>query len=305
MIKKKTYGVFLLLCLITVLSISGCENVKLDAETGSSSLYIQESAEAGILSGENSDEPYIVLNDNVPTFSEDEITTFSFEQYSELDDLGRCGPAQACIGLDLMPTEERGSIGHVKPSGWHLAKYDVVDGKYLYNRCHLIGYQLSGENANEKNLITGTRYLNVDGMLPFENQVADYVKETGNHVMYRVIPVFEGDNLVADGVRMEAYSVEDSGEGISFNVFVYNKQPGVVIDYGTGDSYLGETEQISESGGKQETSERYVLNTGTMRFHLPDCDSADQMKEENREDYKGTRQQLIEDGYAPCGKCKP
>lgn len=183
---------------------------------------------------------YVELNDNVPDFSEDEITTESFEEYSELDSLGRCGTAFACVGKDIMPTVERGAIGMIKPSGWHTVKYNNVDGKYLYNRCHLIGYQLTGENANVKNLITGTRYLNIEGMLPFENIVADYVQNTNNHVMYRVTPIFEGDNLVASGVQMEAFSVEDNGEGISFNVYCYNSQPDITIDYATGDSWLKE-----------------------------------------------------------------
>lgn len=185
-----------------------------------------------------SPDAYVVVNDNVPEFTEEDITSKAYEFYSELDSLNRCGYAMACVGRELMPTEERGSIGQVKPSGWHTVKYDFVDGKYLYNRCHLIGFQLTGENANEKNLITGTRYMNVEGMLPFENMVADFVKETGEHVLYRVTPVFEGDDLVAKGVQMEALSVEDNGESISFNVFVYNKQPGVAIDYATGESKL-------------------------------------------------------------------
>ena len=178
------------------------------------------------------------INDNVPDFPEDDFTTDSFESYSDLDNLGRCGVAYAKIGQDLMPTEKRGSIGQVKPSGWHTQKYDNVDGKFIYNRCHLIGYQLAGENANPKNLITGTRYLNTTGMLPFENEVNDYVDETDNHVLYRVTPVFEGDDLVASGVLMEAYSVEDEGGGVQFCVYCYNVQPGVVIDYATGDSRL-------------------------------------------------------------------
>lgn len=181
---------------------------------------------------------YVIINDNIPEFDESEYTTESFEIYSELDSLGRCGVAYANICQEIMPTEERGEIGSIKPTGWHTVKYDIVDGKYLYNRCHLIGYQLAGENANEKNLITGTRYLNIEGMLDFENEVADYVEETGNHVLYRVTPIFEEDNLLASGVQIEAYSVEDNGEGICFNVYCYNAQPGVTIDYETGDSEL-------------------------------------------------------------------
>ena len=196
--------------------------------------------------------PFVSVNDNQPEFSEKDLTTKSFETYSDLDDYGRCGVAYANVGQDLMPTEERGSIGKVKPSGWHTVKYDIVDGKYLYNRCHLIGYQLTAENANERNLITGTRYLNVDGMLPFENMVADYVKETGNHVLYRVTPVYEEDNLVASGVQMEAMSVEDEGDGILFNVFCYNVQPGISIDYETGESCL-DTKEVSASDTEDES----------------------------------------------------
>lgn len=184
------------------------------------------------------DQPYVTVNNNIPEFDQSDYKTDPFETYSELDELGRCGVAFANICIDIMPTEERGEIGMVKPSGWHTVKYDVVDGKYLYNRCHLIGYQLAGENANPKNLITGTRYLNVEGMLPFENEVADYVKESNNHVLYRVTPIFKGNDLVASGVQMEAYSVEDNGKGICFNVYCYNVQPGVEIDYTSGESWL-------------------------------------------------------------------
>lgn len=184
---------------------------------------------------------YVEINHNKPTFTNDEITTESYESYSDLDDLGRCGVAEACIGTDIMPTEKRGQIGQVKPSGWHTVKYpEYISDNYLYNRCHLIGYQLTGENANEKNLITGTRYLNVTGMLPFENEVTDYIKETDNHVMYRVTPLFVDDELVARGVYMEAYSVEDNGAGISYNVYCFNVQPNITIDYATGDSHVTE-----------------------------------------------------------------
>ena len=184
-----------------------------------------------------SGEPYVTIQNNQPDFDEGDLTTEAFETYSELDYLGRCGVAYANVCLEIMPTEPRGEIGQVKPTGWHTVKYDCVDGKYLYNRCHLIGYQLAGENANRQNLITGTRYLNVTGMLPFENMVDDYVDETGNHVLYRVTPIYSGTNLVADGVQMEALSVEDGGEGVCFSVYVYNVQPGITIDYTTGDSW--------------------------------------------------------------------
>lgn len=179
---------------------------------------------------------YVIVNDNVPYFNEEDYELTSFEKYSDLDYLGRCGIAFANIGIELMPTEKRTSIGSIKPTGWHTIKYDHIDGKYLYNRCHLIGYQLTGENANKNNLITCTRSMNTKGMLQFENQVADYIKRTNNHVLYRVTPVFEGNNLLATGVEMEAYSVEDNGEGIKFNVFVYNIEDGVIIDYSTGES---------------------------------------------------------------------
>lgn len=184
---------------------------------------------------------YVIINDNEPQFAPEDLTREAYEYYSPLDPLGRCGYAMACVGIETMPTQERGSIGQVKPSGWQTVKYDFIDGKYLYNRCHLIGYQLTGENANEQNLITGTRFLNVSGMLPFENMIADYIKETGNHVIYRVTPVFYGDELVARGVQIEAYSVEDDAEGICFNVYAYNNQPGVTIDYLTGESSLDTT----------------------------------------------------------------
>ena len=183
-------------------------------------------------------EPYVILNDNMPLFTQEEYTTEAYENFSEQDWLGRCGPAMACIGTELMPIEERGSIGQVKPSGWHTVRYDIVDGKYLYNRCHLIGYQLTGENDNEKNLITGTRYMNVEGMLPFENMVAAYIKYTGRHVLYRVTPVYEGNNLLASGVTIEGYSVEDAGGGICFYIYVHNVQPGIEIDYTNGESCL-------------------------------------------------------------------
>lgn len=228
-IKKRRFlpVFFLSLCLC----LAGCEPIDIPGltELRQPPVALEELPEYG-------GKPYVEINGNKPEFEDGEMTEKSFERYSELDFLGRCGAAYANVGKDLMPKEKRGSIGRIKPSGWHTVKYDNVDGKYLYNRCHLIGYQLTAENANEKNLITGTRYLNVEGMLPFENKVADYIEETGHHVLYRVTPVFEGNNLLADGVQMEAYSVEDKGKGVCFNVFVYNVQPGIRIDYATGDS---------------------------------------------------------------------
>ena len=203
---------------------------------------------------EYSGDPYVVVNNNVPFFSKEDLKAEAFESYGDLDSLGRCTVAYSMVGTETMPTEERGSIGQVKPTGWHAVKYDNVDGKYLYNRCHLIGYQLTAENANVKNLITGTRYLNVQGMLPFENLTADYIKETGNHVLYRVTPVFEGDNLVASGVLMEGESAEDDGEAIQFCVYVYNVQPGIIIDYATGDSRLDD----GTGGSSQSARKTYV-----------------------------------------------
>ncbi len=252
--------------------------------------------------------PYVVINNNVPGLSVYDRSSKYFEKYTSLDSYGRCGVAFACLGLETMPTEERGNIGSVKPSGWQTVKYDCVDGKYLYNRCHLIGFQLSAENANTKNLITGTRYLNVEGMLPFENMVADYIKETGNHVLYRVTPVFSGKELVARGVQIEAYSVEDKGEGISFNVYCYNNQPGITIDYATGNSALeGQTPGGSGSGssGGTVTGTTYILNTGSHKFHYPDCGSANKISAENRGEYTGSREDLIAQGYSPCGNCDP
>lgn len=248
---------------------------------------------------QDTSDAYGIINNNIPDFSDRELTDQAYEYYSELDHLGRCGYTMACIGKELMPTEDRQSIGQIKPTGWRISKYDFVDGKYLYNRCHLIGFQLTGENANEKNLITGTRYMNVDGMLPFENMVADYIRETGNHVLYRVTPVFKGDNLVASGVRMEAKSVEDHGAGILFHVYVYNKQPGVEIDYATGENWLeGDRETYPEEGA-------YVLNVSSKRFHLPSCDAVDTMSKKNKEEYVGSREDLLEQGYVPCGSCSP
>ncbi len=253
--------------------------------------------------------PYVEVNGNQPYFTESDHTTTSFETYAPLDSLGRCGIAYACIGKDLMPTEDRESIGMVKPSGWQTVKYDIVNGKYLYNRCHLIGFQLTGENANELNLITGTRYLNVDAMLLFENMVADYIKETENHVLYRVTPFFLGNNLVASGVYMEAYSVEDEGEGICFNVYCYNAQPGIVIDYANGNSRLATEEEWSSTTTTTAPTDpnamEYILNTRSKKFHLPTCGGADSIAEANRDSFVGNKQTLIDQGYSPCGTCKP
>ena len=266
-IKKITFCTFMLLMLLSAI---GCVNI----EDGQATNNLNESTN-NFLSSSNasatiSDIPaysgkaYIEINENKPNFSASDLTTTSFEKYSPLDELGRCGVAFANVGTDIMPTSERESISSVKPTGWQTVKYDSISGKYLYNRCHLIGFQLTAENANELNLITGTRYLNVDGMLPFENMVADYVKETNNHVLYRVTPVFEGNDLVAKGVQIEAMSVEDNGEGIEFNVFIYNVQPGITIDYSTGNSALGENTIIDGDSLNSNTSNQSDENTSSQ-----------------------------------------
>ncbi len=263
------------------------------------------------------DSPFVLVNDNVPFFQESEYTTEPFETYSNLDSLGRCGVAYANICQELMPTENRESISEIKPTGWHNNPYDFIDGGYLYNRCHLIAFELAGENANKQNLITGTRYFNVTGMLPFENMVADYVKETNNHVLYRVTPMFDSNNLVANGVLMEAYSVEDNGDGIEYCVFCYNVQPGVAIDYATGNNWADGTVAAEEtatatqetetaaSAGTTDESATYILNTSSKKFHKPNCGSVSQMSEKNKQEYTGSRQALIDQGYSPCGNCKP
>ena len=268
---------------------------------------------------EYSGEPYVVINDNTPEFTQAELTTTAFEEYSPLDELGRCGTAEACVGEETMPTEERESISEVTPTGWENEEYDIVDGGYVYNRCHLIGFQLTGENANEENLITGTRYMNTEGMLPFEDMVAEY------------------------GVQMEAESVEDNGEGISFNVYVYNVQPDITIDYATGENWesteeekaaqaaaagnenagadavdtdaagtsalgAGSAGSSNESGAVSSESaeeQNYIINENTDKFHNPDCPGAADTKEKNKREYTGTREELIAEGYEPCGRCKP
>ncbi len=282
-----------ILLTVYVVVMGGCAQNAIWNNTAS----LESEAEA-LVSVENipefAGEAYVVINGNVPYFTEEDYTTESFESYSKLDLLGRCGAAYASIGTDLMPVKEREDIGMIKPSGWHTVKYDCVEKKYLYNRSHLIGYQLTGENANERNLITGTRYMNAQGMLPFENLVADYVKQSENHVLYRVTPIFKGNNLLAEGVLMEGWSVEDNGEGICFNVFVYNVQPGIEIDYATGESRLSDTVQA-----------HYILNTNKKKFHYSTCLSVQDMSEKNKQEYVGDRKNLIMQGYEPCGSCQP
>ena len=344
--KRRTYGFLTGLLLILSVCLTSCGNQGQtdsgkDSNTQSGTKVAAEdhSAEEKGSDSESyvtvddvpaySGEPYVEVNDNQPEFTEEELTTVSYEDYSELDELGRCQLAEACIGQDLMPTEARESISSVKPTGWKNKSYDTVDG-------HLIGFQLTGENANEENLITGTRYMNVEGMLPFEDEVAAYIEETDNHVMYRVTPVFEGDDLVASGVQMQAESVEDDGVGISFNVYVYNVQPYVVIDYKTGENWEGD--EIAEPEGKwadgteadpsdsksdskinaktdsaatskaeaKDTKEQtYILNKNTKKFHKPECSGAKKIKAKNKGEYTGSRQTLIDEGYEPCGNCNP
>lgn len=280
---------------------------------------------------------YVEINGGDPYFTDREITTEAFESYSPLDALGRCGVAFACIGIEIMPTEERDDIASVTPSGWehngisNNNQYDFVENKYVYNRCHLIGFQLAGENDNEKNLITGTRYMNIEGMLPFENMVADYVEDTENHVMYRVTPIYNGYDYVAQGVLMEAWSVEDNGRGICFCIFAYNVQPGVTIDYFSGvnvangeklpeiddddreevgdneDKNDGNEEQDKEDSGSTEPGVEadFVYSVNSTKFHLAGSSCVDRIKEDNRKYFHGTREELIAEGYSPCKICNP
>lgn len=293
--------VFAIIC--AVLMLSSCSQINniyqntVDEKTTNTQTTQTQEQTTELYTGE----AYYTINDNIPQF--DSYTySESFETYGELDSLGRCTTCFANIGPDLMPTEERGAIGSVKPTGWQTTKYDCVDGKYLYNRCHLIGYQLTAENANEKNLITGTRYMNVEGMLPFENEVAEYIRKTENHVLYRVTPDFKGDELVARGVQIEAYSIEDKGKGVCFNVYCYNIQPNIEINYKNGESkYIGTEATSSYTSEKQS----YIVNISTKKFHKPDCTSLKNTKSKNKKSYFGYRESLISNGYSPCGQCKP
>ena len=292
------------------LSMTACswDITDTDADTGVTSSNEVSTSEKEIQLTdipEYDSDSYIVINGNEPFFDESDYTTEAFETYSDLDSLGRCGVAYANICKEIMPTEDRQDINSVTPSGWVQNEYDFVDGGYLYNRCHLIGHQLAGEDANEKNLITGTRCMNVQGMLPFENMVADYIDETDNHVLYRVTPIYDGNDLVASGVLMEAWSVEDSGDGVCFNVYCYNVQPGVEIDYSTGDNWESASSENSTTAADSNDNSTYILNTKTRKFHDPDCSSVDDMSEANKETYSGSRDDLIDQGYEPCGRCNP
>ena len=269
-----------------------------------------------------SGQPSVEVNGNIPFFTEGDIARGPFEEFSKLDPLGRCGAAFARLGPETLAEGDRGSIGMVKPSGWQMSKYDWVDGEYLFNRCHLIAYSLSGQTDNELDLITGTRSMNVLGMLPYETMTRSYIANTGNHVLYRVTPVFEGGNLVASGVLMEAQSVEDAGAGLRFCVWCYNVEPGVAIDYATGDSHADGSKANAPEGGeasggspsgkmlapgsRQDDETRlYVLNTNTKRFHFPECQSVSDIKDKNKEEREGSRSEIIAMGYKPCGVCHP
>ena len=290
----------LYLLLFIALLISGCSNIQIEIEyegdkQNNAGHVVNQEYEVIDLKDipEYDGKPYVVLNNNNPVFSDSELTTKAYEYYSPLDRLNRCGMTIASIGKEIMPTEKRGDIGHIKPSGWKSVRYDFVDGKSLYNRCHLIGFQLAGENDNEKNLITGTRSMNTKGMLPFENMIADYVEETGNHVAYRVTPIYDGNNLVAHGVVMEGYSIEDQGDGICFNVFAYNVELGVEIDYATGDNWLS----------TDSNTDTYILNTNNQKIHKIKCEHVKTISKENYKKVKTSLKELKSRGYATCSAC--
>ena len=322
----------LLLAITLVFSFTGCSNTNTISNNQQSVVNQQEiateentkSEQSNTISLENIPEysgtAYVEINENIPEFTDEEKqNTTSFKKYSDLDFLGRCGVAFANVGQDIMPTEKREAIGMIKPSGWHTVKYpEIIKDRYLYNRCHLVGFQLVGTNADKRNLITGTRYLNVDGMLLFENQVVDFVKETNYHVLYRVTPIFKDNELVARGVQMEGYSVEDKGKGICFNVYVYNVQPGITIDYVTGNSepntnvdinndLKNNQNKINITDGNVTTTETntYILNDNTKKFHKPTCSSVKQMNDENKKEWNGNRETLLNQGYSPCDNCHP
>ena len=321
----------LALCLIFTLLLTGCSLSNDDSsvvEPAESTTSVAESLFNPAVIPDYNGQPWVYVNDNQPFFTEDEITSESFENYSELDELGRCGVAFACLSPATQPAEneDRGNISRVQPSGWQFngnnnnVKYDCVEGGFLYNRCHLIMWALSAENDNHFNLITGTRYLNIDGMLPWETRANEYVDRTGKPLMYRVTPVYTGDNLVADGVLMEAYSVEDKGMGLSFCVYAYNVQPGVEINYATGESWfsgvffdIASSSVIYDTGSTDadETVDEnanvntYILNTNSKKVHTEDCKFVDDIQDENREEFTGTLQEMLDKGYTGCGSCKP
>ena len=327
------YRFAIALAMACVLALCGCDSLPFDWGGKAAQTTAPAWFDVAALP-EYSGDPSVQVNGGIPTFLESDRQRGPFEEYSALDKRGRCGVALACIGKETMPTEPRGTIGNIRPSGWQLDKYSWVDQKYLYNRCHLIGWQLAGENDNELNLITGTRSMNTQGMLPYENEVAAYVSRTGNHVLYRVTPVFVGKNLVASGVLMEAESVEDRGAGVQFCVWCYNVEPGVRIDYATGKSEADGTidpnatdadeagegataiarpsapaaqaaNDIPEELRADAASATFVFNANSRKFHKPDCPSVTDMSDRNKLYFGGTRDQAIELGYDPCGYCKP
>ena len=286
-------------------SLTGCTNLQTADTTTPQQTYTQTTADKIDFSTipNYTGEPVFVYNNNQPLFTTDEITTDAYEQYSDLDSLGRVQTATACLGTETLPTEDREDISSVTPTGWKNKEYDTIDGGYIYNRCHMIGFQLSGENDNPENLFTGTRYLNIEGMLSYENQTKDYITETDNHVMYRVTPNFQGNELVCRGVLMEAYSVEDNGTGLSFCIYAYNVQPGITIDYTTGDNYLTQTTNTSDTNDTTNTT--YILNTNSKTIHIPDCTAISKMSDKNKQEYTGSYDELIQKGYHPCGICNP
>ncbi len=301
---KKALLLLTLLCLC--ISCAGCRlTAKLEG-------YIDEQYPSSIITDVVNNPPeyygfdYVTVNNNVPEFNEKELVARPFEKYSELDELGRSGVAFACVGVELMPTAQREDINEIRPSGWHSIMYEFIEGRYLYNRCHLIAFQLTAEGANSKNLFTGTRHLNNNVMAGFENYVSDYVKQTKNHVLYRVTPVFIGDNLLASGVQIEAYSIEDNGKGVCFNIYCFNVQDGVTIDYTTGDSKPYDYYEVSEKPQSfSETKQIYVICTETKTYHLPDCSETKDLNATLKRNYTGIKSNLNDIGLSPCEKCDP
>lgn len=299
--KKKYIGIVVFILAIFIAIFQGQKdetktNIEDTSKEITKEIYAQSTS---FTVPEFSGNPYNVINNNIPYFTETEKQLGVFEKYSDLDELGRCGVAYANLCKELMPKEKREDIRSVEPSGWQNKEYDFIEGKYIYNRCHLIGFQLAGENANEKNLITGTRYMNVQGMLPFENLVNDYIDETNNHVLYRVTPIYTDENLVCNGVLMEAYSIEDKGKGICFNVYCYNVQPGCIINYATGEN------EIDSNYEDENEKAEYVGNINTKKFHKIDCESVKKIKKETNKLYSTNREYFISLDYEPCKKCNP
>lgn len=310
MVRLRSAALLLAVLLLACGAASGCsflggEDFRPSLEYDIDRLVAQ-SEEAARQAPAYSGDPSVELAGDVPAFSADEITSQSFEDYWPLDSLGRVTGAFACVGWETMPTQERGDIHEIHPTGWEQRRYSWVDGGALYNRCHLISHSLGAEDANERNLMTGTRSMNVAGMQPYEMEIVDYIRETGNHVMYRVVPVFSGDNLVADGVHLQAQSVEDGGEGVSFNVYCYNVEPGVWIDYATGENGPDGTEGDAKGPAAESVpSSKYVLNTKSMRIHRADCEAVASMSDQNKEPWDGTVREARAQGYSSCGICNP